>query len=82
MLSYWALEYYTLILFFVLGSIIATYYLKSIYFFSRVYSKAKVRLQSCRLSHGSTWPLNRTPPNPSMESESLREMLGYCYGVC
>ena len=35
----WVLEYYTLILFLVLGSYYRYLYLKSIYFFSRVYCK-------------------------------------------
>ena len=37
---FWVLEYYTLILFLVLGSYYSYLYLKSIYLFSRVYSKA------------------------------------------
>ena len=37
----WVLEYYTLILFLVLVSDYSSFYLKSIYFFFRVYSKAK-----------------------------------------
>ena len=39
----WVLEYCTLILFLVLGSYYSYLYLKSIYFFSRVYSKGRLR---------------------------------------
>ena len=46
----WVLEYCTLTLCLVLGSYYSYLYLKSIYFFSRVYSKGRVGCDWLRLS--------------------------------
>ena len=53
-MSNWVLEYYTLILFLVLGSYYSYLYLESIYFFFRVYSKAKARRRTKWLAPSST----------------------------
>ena len=69
--SCWVLEYYTLILFLVLGSYYSYLYLKSVYFFFRVYSKAKVGVDEYEVASALIAGVRDVLGRPSADDQHL-----------